>query len=234
LQWRLYLFKVSKGEVARHQARWSLDGQTVTYRGTELQVSQVPQLVLAEYQQAHALLYEELLFKSRDLTPMQAWRLRDDLDLGDFGGSWLSHAGNAEFLEGADVALLRQIQGSSELRAMFLAEAADGSVRLSPKAMALYEAQAQDFLKRLLVLCHIPPGQPLREPELLSVTWRNTARPRHVFLWERLVMLYTQYHKGQQQSGAYRDNIRFLPKAIGDLLLDYVAYVLPLRQLFLR
>jgi hypothetical protein len=47
-------------------------------------------------------------------------------------------------------------------------------------------------------------------------------------------MIYVQYHKGQQQSGAYKDNIRFLPKAIGDLLLIYIAYVLPLRQLFLR
>ncbi|KAL5344173.1 hypothetical protein ACLOAV_010863, partial [Pseudogymnoascus australis] len=47
-------------------------------------------------------------------------------------------------------------------------------------------------------------------------------------------MIYTQYHKGQQQSGVYKDNIRFLPKAIGDLLLDYIAYVIPLRQMFLR
>ena len=35
--------------------------------------------------------------------------------------------------------------------------------------MAIYEARAQDFLKRALVLCHITPGLPLREPELLSV-----------------------------------------------------------------
>ncbi len=47
-------------------------------------------------------------------------------------------------------------------------------------------------------------------------------------------MIYTQYHKGQQQSGAYKDNIRFLPKAIGDLLLMFVGYINPLRQLFLR
>lgn len=46
-------------------------------------------------------------------------------------------------------------------------------------------------------------------------------------------MIYTQYYKGQQQSGAYKDNIRFMPKAIGDLLLLYIAYVLPLRQSFL-
>ncbi|KAL5324770.1 hypothetical protein ACEPPN_005888 [Leptodophora sp. 'Broadleaf-Isolate-01'] len=53
--------------------------------------------------------------------------------------------------------------------------------------------------------------------------WRNNARQRHLLIWEKLVMIYTQYHKGQQQSGAYKDNIRFIPKAIGDLLLPYIA-----------
>jgi hypothetical protein len=234
LQWRLYLFKVGKAAVAKHQARWSLDGQTVEYRGVELQMSHISDLIVSEYQQAHALLYDELLLGARDLTPIESWRLKDDLDLEDFGCSWLSHSSNAELLEGAELALFRRIQAKAELRAMFLTTADDGSVVLCPKAMDIYEAHAQDFLKRALVLGHIPPGPPLREPELLSVTWRNTARQRHVLIWEKLVMLYTQYHKGQQQSGVYKDNIRFLPKAVGDLLLTYIAYVLPLRQLFLR
>ncbi|PQE16365.1 telomere-associated recQ-like helicase protein [Rutstroemia sp. NJR-2017a BVV2] len=234
LQWRLYLFKVGKAAITKHQARWFLDGQTVEYRGVELQMSQVSDLVVSEYHQAHALLYDELLLHARDLTPMESWRLKDDLDLEDFGGSWLSHPRNAEFLEGTERALFRRIQGHAELRAMFLTQAADGSAVLCPKAMTIYEAHAQEFLKRVLVLCHVAPGPPLREPELLSVMWRNTARRRHLLVWEKLVMIYTQYHKGQQQSGAYKDNIRFLPKAIGDLLLAYVAYVLPLRQLFLR
>jgi hypothetical protein len=234
LQWRLYLFRVGKAAIAKHQARWSLDGQTVEYRGVELQILHVSDLILSEYQQAHTLLYDELLFEARDLVPMESWRLKDDLDLEDFGGSWLSHPANSEFLEGAELALFRRIQSSAQLRAMFLTTAADGSTTLCPNAMAIYESHAQEFLKRILILCHIPPGPPLREPELLSITWRNTARQRHMFIWEKLVMLYTQYHKGQQQSGAYKDNIRFLPKAIGVLLLQYVTYVLPLRQLFLR
>lgn len=234
LQWRLYLFRVGKAAIAKHQARWSLDGQTVEYRGVELQISHVSDLILSEYQQAHTLLYDELLFQARDLIPIESWRLKDDLDLEDFGSSWLSHPSNSEFLEGAELALFRRLRGNSQLRAMFLSTTTDGSIALCPKAMAIYEAHAQEFLKRVLVLCHVTPGPPLREPELLSVTWRNTARQRHVFIWEKLVMIYTQYHKGQQQSGAYKDNIRFLPKAIGDLLLPYIAYVMPLRQLFLR
>lgn len=234
LQWRVYLFEVSRAAIVKHQARWSLDGQTVVYRGLELQLSYIPQLVVSEYQQAQTLLYDELMFKATDLTRMESWRLQDDLDLEDYGGSWLSHHGNSELLRGAELALFRHIQGNAELRAMFLKEAKDERMVLCPKAMAIYESYSQEFLKRVLVLCHIPAGQPLREPELLSVTWRNTARPRHIFMWEKLVMIYTQYHKGQQQSGVYKDNVRFLPRAIGDLLLDYVAYVLPLRQMFLR
>jgi hypothetical protein len=123
LQWRLYLFQVGRAAIAKHQARWSLDGQTVEYRGLELQMSHVSQLIVSEYQQAHALLHDELMFQARDLIPMQSWRLKDDLDMEDFGASWLSHPSNSEFVEGANLALLRRIQATAELRTMFLTEA---------------------------------------------------------------------------------------------------------------
>ncbi len=115
----------------------------------------------------------------------------------DFGGSWLSYPSNAEFLEGAELALFRRIQGNAKLRAMFLTKAKDRSIILCPKAMDIYEAHAQEFLKPVLVLCHIPGGPPVRASELLSVMWCNTARQRHMLIWEKLVMIYVQYHKGQ-------------------------------------
>jgi hypothetical protein len=52
---------------------------------------------------------------------------------------------------------------------MFLTQGKDGSIILCPKAIAIYESHAQDFLKHVLVLYYIPPGLLLREPELLSV-----------------------------------------------------------------
>lgn len=42
-------------------------------------MSHVLQLVVLEYQQAHLLLYDELMFTARDMIPMQSWRLKDDL-----------------------------------------------------------------------------------------------------------------------------------------------------------
>jgi hypothetical protein len=237
LQWRLYLFAVSKQLLAKHQAIWSLDGQTVLYRDVNLQLSHVSQLVLSEYQQAYTLLYDELMFNTGSLPSLESWRFQDDLDLQCYGGSWLQHPQNADLLAGADLALLRQIQGQADLRALFIYKVTSSSnqpATLDPVAINVYEAHVQDFLKRLLVLCHVTSGQPLRQPELLSIRWQNTDRQRHILLWEKLVLIYTQYHKGQQQSGAYKENVRFLPRAVGNLLLDYLAYVMPLRQLFLR
>ena len=44
-------------------------------------------------------------------------------------------------------------------------------------------------------------------------------------------MLHIRYHKGLSVTGVYKDNIRFLPVAVGNLLLAYVAYVLPFCRL---
>jgi hypothetical protein len=146
-----------------------LDRQTIEYRRVELQISQISNLVVFEYQQAYTLLYDKLLFQAKDLILIESWRLKDDLDLEDFGGSWLSYPNNSEFLEGAKLVFFRQIQGNTKLRAIFLTKAKDGSMVLYPRAIAIYEAHTQDFLKRALVLCYILPSPPLREPKLLSV-----------------------------------------------------------------
>lgn len=47
-------------------------------------------------------------------------------------------------------------------------------------------------------------------------------------------MIHVKYHKGQQQTGRFKENIRFLAHPIGKLLLDYVVYVLLLQQIFLQ
>ena len=52
---------------------------------------------------------------------------------------------------------------------MFLVEGLDGTIVFNSRAIDVYEAKVQDFLKRILVLCHITAGQPLREPEVLSI-----------------------------------------------------------------
>lgn len=100
--------------------------------------------------------------------------------------------------------------------------------------MAVYEAYVQDFLADMSPLIHMAPLPPLRAPELQSITCTNAVRRRGTFVWERLVLLCVRYHKSQNQTGDATDNLRFLPPAIGNLLLTFLAVVQPLRQTFLR
>ncbi len=48
------------------------------------------------------------------------------------------------------------------------------------------------------------------------------------------MLLYVWYHKSQRQTGDATDNARFLPPAIGNLLLTFLAVVQPLQHVFLQ
>jgi hypothetical protein len=75
-----------KTTVARNQARWSIDGQAITYMGTQLHMQQVSVLNESDHRQAHSILFEELLFVADDIALIEAWKLYDDLDVDDYGG----------------------------------------------------------------------------------------------------------------------------------------------------
>jgi hypothetical protein len=47
-------------------------------------------------------------------------------------------------------------------------------------------------------------------------------------------MVHVQYYTRQQQTSNYKENVRFLANSIAELLLDYIVYIMPLRERFLR
>ncbi|PQE26685.1 telomere-associated recQ-like helicase protein [Rutstroemia sp. NJR-2017a BBW] len=51
---------------------------------------------------------------------------------------------------------------------MFLITATDGRMALCPRAMEIYEVYTQEFLKRVLVLCHISPDCYCKNPNSLG------------------------------------------------------------------
>jgi hypothetical protein len=90
-----------------------------------MHMTYIPRLVVSEYKQAQLILYEDLFFESSKLTlvnlvqvpywQVQSWKLKDDLDLADFGESWLTYPENEGLLKGSELALLQHIQQSAEL-----------------------------------------------------------------------------------------------------------------------
>ena len=237
LQWRPYLSAVARSAVSRHQARWSLCGQEITYLGTTLRLTDVSKLLLSEYRRACRLLFDDLLFGAAELAAVEAWRLHDDLDVEDYGGSWLTDERNADMLRGSEDALLRQIEQRADLRKLFVGERRKetGAATLRREAMAAYEADVQEFLRAVVPLLFISPMPPLRAPEFLSITFSNTGgRRRSMFVWEKMLMIHVRYRKSAEQTGKDGDNLRFVPDAVAELVLTFLAVVQPLRQVFLR
>ncbi|KAK0847016.1 hypothetical protein LTR03_006526 [Friedmanniomyces endolithicus] len=236
LRWRLLLFHVSKNTVGDHEAAWDEEEQVLTYEDTELHMHQVATLISSEFRQCYRLLYDDLFLCSKKLHRMHSWVFRDGADVDTVGWNFTKHRDNARLLEGSECALLNHIQRSGHLCHLFLTNDRRSPIGLSWRdtTLAGYESTVQEFLKRLAVLIHVSGGQPVRESEFCSMTWRNTQRRRSITLRHDRIMIHVKYHKGQQQTGRYKENIRFLAHPIGELLLDYLVYVMPLRQIFLR
>lgn len=236
LRWRLLLFRVSKDTVGNHEAYWDESEQVLTYEDTELHMDQVPTLLESEYRDCRRLLYDDLMFGIKDVQLMRAWALKDSASNDTVGWNFVQHRDNQPLLKRAKDRLLNAISASDHLCRLFLTRtsASDQDYVWRESAIASYEATVQELLKRLCVLIHVSGGQPLRESEFFEMTWRNTQRRRSVTICHERVMIHVKYHKGQQQTGRQKENVRFLADPIGELLLDYIVYVLPLRQVFLR
>ena len=52
---------------------------------------------------------------------------------------------------------------------MFLVDSPDGSVVFNLRAIDVYKASAQKFLKRMLIIGYITPGSLLQEPKYLFI-----------------------------------------------------------------
>jgi hypothetical protein len=236
LRWRLLLFKVSGASVGTYEASWDESEQVLTYEDTELCMDQVLSLLTSEYQGCCQLLYDDLMLGLKNLRRMSPRFLKDSVNVDTIRWNFTQHRDNVVSLDGTGRALTKAIEQSEQLCRIFLVEKSQssGGWAWRESAMVGYEATVQEFLKRLCVLIHISGGQPVRESEFFSMTYRNTQRRRSIIVRFDRVMVHVQYHKGQQQTGNYKENVRFLANPIAELLLDYIVYVLPLRERFLQ
>ena len=229
LNWRDLAIKVSLDSVQMREAIWNPEQTVVTYGGLNLRLTDVTKILKMEYTKAHRCLYNELLFGGEGLERITGTSFTDNLRHRRSRESMLDACSPAP----SQTKLIDWLIRSKSKRQMLLSPKDDGKLGWNSKNMAHYESLVQKFLEHLLVLIHIGSGQPLRSPEILSTKWQNTqSSARSLFILHERVMLRISYHKGLQNTGRIKDNMRFLPPLIGNLLLEYLVYVQPLRQKF--
>jgi hypothetical protein len=112
----------------------------------------------------------------KNLRRMSPRFLKDSVNVDTIRWNFTQHRDNVVSLDGTGRALTKAIEQSEQLCRIFLIEKSQSSGRWvwRESAMVGYEATVQEFLKRLCVLIYISSGQPVRESEFFSMTYRNT------------------------------------------------------------
>lgn len=92
-----------------------------------------------------------------------------------------------------------------------------------------YFLQVEAFLEQLLLLVHLTAGQPARGSETLSLRHVNTVNGHHrnIFIEGGMVSTVTTYHKCYSTTSNTKIIHRYLPKAVGELLVYYLWLIQP-------
>ena len=229
LLWRRRLFSIAPLTMVNRPATWDLDKTTVCYKGISVSMDQIRHLCQHTTDRARQLLYDGLMFGIDHIPRVTPQHLEENDSERAMGWWFGRHAGNSSLLNGHKNVLVEHIANTLELRSLYLEEKVDesGNVRLfwRRSGIKLYRQFAQEFLRELAVPIHFRAGPPVRAPEFLTPIWYNTEQLRHIQIRFRRVLFHLVEHKMMATTGKNVNNIRFLPDELGELLVNYLVYV---------
>ena len=230
---RAYAYIVAQNTQMEPNIWWDDNHQSVTYRNVQISMDEFRGLMKDQLQKATVILEQELCFTNTDY-PLPAIDLRAILDQQRKSQpkySFLMEEENG--LGNAKRWLDRRVRNDPKLLKTF-ADPQGGELRWKQRSFQRYEASVQKFLEHLLLLFHMTSGQPAREPEILSMRWRNGDTIRNIFVDHGLVVGIPRYHKTRSTTREDRPIPRFLPIMVSKLVVWYLTIVIPFRYALLR
>jgi superfamily II DNA or RNA helicase len=225
-----YCRGVGHGEGAVAQVQWSADNQTMYYHGKPLTLEKFRGFIKDLIDAAEDLLCKDLLFQDDCLwvRNINLGSMTDDMNESQAGYSFTSEKSNK--LLGGRGRMMNRLQASSAWKDMVKVET--GGIQFKPRAVAKYKRKVKQLMEQLLILVHITGGQPARGTEIAILRHFNAQQNmRNVYIQDGRVIIVTRYHKAQALTGQLRVIPRFLPTRVGQLLVAYLADVLPFVQL---
>ncbi len=232
--WRL-MVRSSKNDTPRPPVTTVTDDcMQINHASIELRLPAWRRFLRDIFCEASKLLVHSLLFDLSDLTTYTASSLRDDLTRTEPGWSFLQDTRNG--LTVAKDHVLNHLRTDKGLQRRFFKESRrqgrnPDKLPYHRPAIAEYLHADKRFLQLLAILIMMTAGLPPRRPELLGVYWCNQEAPRNLYIYDGLLAVMTSHHKSQWRVGS-RPVARFLPPSIGDLVIRYLIYVVPVIHLF--
>ncbi|KAH5441620.1 hypothetical protein HBI60_255780 [Parastagonospora nodorum] len=204
---------------------WSQDYTILYFRGRPLVIERFKSMVLGLVEAGQNNLWEDLMF-----VPLAANRfslpiatIQDDVRCEVRGYSFLTNKAN-NLGNGFEWTLNQLLTSSTgqQMRAQGM---------WTHSAVRKFIKRIDSFLELLFLLVHITGGQPARGTEIASARWRNDyAQDRNIYVIDGQVAFITRYNKTQSQWDQPKIIPRFLPSAVGQILLLYLVYICPLRE----
>ncbi|KAJ5609933.1 hypothetical protein N7510_006652 [Penicillium lagena] len=228
MQWmldlRTYGLRIHYSSTATGHVSWSGQDELL-YKEVHFTMGDFRGFVHGLVSSMRQLLHEELLMCDAASAPTIPWdQMMDDPTQPKPGWSFLNDSRTPWPVPGAQW-LIGRIQSEPRLQQRFI----DGPERrFRMRAIERYMQNVVEFREKLSVGIHVTAGQPGRAPELLSIRHRNTeGAHRNVFIEDGLVVFATKYHKGFYASNDAKIIHRYLPRAVGELVVWYLWLVLP-------
>lgn len=236
-QLRVYGKKIRDSTTCLSYVSWSDDNFSVSYKGVRhLSMDALRNFVREQVEKAQAQLERLLLIhpeETRERLDIRFWihRVVDDPTENQKGWSFLRHPQNLQGpLPDRHVWLLKRVLETPWLQDEFICAGSTAAEQRWNQSMCqTYFLQVEAFLEQLLLLVHLTAGQPARGSETLSLRHVNTVSGHHrnISIEGGMVSTVTTYHKGYSITGNTKIIHRYLPKAVGELLVYYLWLIQP-------
>ncbi|KAL3588248.1 hypothetical protein FPOAC2_14147 [Fusarium poae] len=214
------------------------DGDRIKYRKTRFRMSQLTEMLHALTREAREHLATLTMVDGVDQLPRIPWSaVEDDHSEDRVGYSFLSDERNHEWVKKGNDWVMNQIsdtqphgQGQARHKVWIDKERNDGKI-FQARAVQSYGQTFNGFMERMFMLMYMM-SQPGRVTEISGIRHRNTMNGgvRNVLAHNGMMCIVTLYHKGFRLTGQAKVIHRYLPRAVGELLVWYLWLVLPFWQ----
>ncbi|OLL26207.1 hypothetical protein NEOLI_004805 [Neolecta irregularis DAH-3] len=156
LSTRLYGMEIGRNTIAPMTTYWDEAREVVTYRSTELAISDLRRFMKEQLFVAKQILYEKLLFFYNPELKFNFSVIKDDFGQKNVGESFLTNKCNG--FEGSGEWLFQAILNDQKLLNTMADCITDGNLVWKLHIILQYEHQIQSFLNHLLILIHMGSG----------------------------------------------------------------------------
>ncbi|KAL8679402.1 MAG: hypothetical protein Q9186_004313 [Xanthomendoza sp. 1 TL-2023] len=228
---RGYGMKIAADHNAKPNVMWNDDMSVLSIGFDKVPLRGLKEMIHKTLEEAQMQMYGSLVFQNYSyLATRDPLGLSDNLQWGNNGFSFVHWPGNN--LSRGEERVCEWASTTGKWSA-FVNQGEDWI--LNKGEIKRYQEAVEKWLDLFLVLCHLTQGQPARGTELFSLKWKNTVNTaRGFYVMDGTIMTVTEYHKGQNRQQAPRMLARFLPAAIGQLLVAYLSDVLPFLSFLLE